>query len=895
MSATIVLARRERPLSSGKRAVLMAGLALLNLVFYLFCLLAVAGVGALVVVDLALTLLLAQLRDGGVVMPSLQRMVRLLRVLVGSLRLREGARDDIDVTEAEAPHLYATVRSCAMRIGCAPPDAIVLEMSHGAAVRLDGYRSGHGKTTLSLGLDLLVGLSQDEVEAVLLHEMAHARLVQRGLQWWAARGRARSVRLAQALRRLVQEERDEAERPPPYRSARLLCYVAAGLARAGSHLFAIYSRQDEFTADLTAAEVCGAESFGRALLATCSVSIKSQDVSWRDRVVRSQRAGSYTTWLRDRLLPVDAQEAVRLRREAVTRERRTPFDTHPLLMDRLAHIDSEIKVDVAQPHDGQGNGAPVAWLNDPDAAVERLFAQMERAEAQSERDNSAWLRRIERRSRRRKRTAQEWSGIGVAVVGIGCCVVGPLVGDLPTRLTLLAGGAVCLLIAAFVIRLGAPSAPEPLPIPDYAVWEAALEARWKMEQQTPVQRKTPAVLTFGPNGAATRRERREYWKERGYRALDACDYPTAAACGLECLRARPGSAEGLLLAGIAHHGVNQAEAGDRFLGQALVSFRRDPSVNWAAGWICLLRGDWLEAEAYLMAAMEGGGTLRAPHPTLLGALALAQLQRGKMRLAIFHLGRAVALAPDSLRLRLRLASALLLVGKAREALSELEALTAVPNALAERDVRIALLSAYLLLDRTVEAQEQAATVAAQHPTPGTWYRIGAAYARLKYDDEACDYLHRSTAQALYPAAWVELGNIYARRKQTDRARACFLGALNLFHPLAPDADRPLDALSSALEGLRDLREPAQPLFLWETRLNLRMLSAFPVDELHLLTLAPNRQGVISYVQELFTALHPGGPDIATVLMGVQKTDAEPPLDAVPPGIVGWRGLIVVGG
>ncbi len=49
-----------------------------------------------------------------------------------------------------------------------------------AWVKLKGYRKGSGKTTLGIGYDLLAGLPEAEVEAVLAHEMVHARLVQRG-------------------------------------------------------------------------------------------------------------------------------------------------------------------------------------------------------------------------------------------------------------------------------------------------------------------------------------------------------------------------------------------------------------------------------------------------------------------------------------------------------------------------------------------------------------------------------------------------------------------------------------------------------------------------------------------------------------------------------------------
>ena len=66
-------------------------------------------------------------------------------------------------------------------------------MGVNAWVRLKGYRRGAGTTILGVGYDLLAGMSQTEVEAVLAHEMAHARLVQRGFSRWLTGGVSRVV------------------------------------------------------------------------------------------------------------------------------------------------------------------------------------------------------------------------------------------------------------------------------------------------------------------------------------------------------------------------------------------------------------------------------------------------------------------------------------------------------------------------------------------------------------------------------------------------------------------------------------------------------------------------------------------------------------------------------
>lgn len=79
------------------------------------------------------------------------------------------------------------------------PREIVLELGDNAWVRLKGFRRGAGKKTLGVGYDLLAGLSIPEIEAVLAHEMAHAKLVQRGFRNWLEGGQARLRNLVMAL------------------------------------------------------------------------------------------------------------------------------------------------------------------------------------------------------------------------------------------------------------------------------------------------------------------------------------------------------------------------------------------------------------------------------------------------------------------------------------------------------------------------------------------------------------------------------------------------------------------------------------------------------------------------------------------------------------------------
>lgn len=881
MDTTIVIARREQPLAPPAKLALMTGLALLNALLYLFCLVALVFASVVILLDVALLVGTARFYMSRLMVSPLRRMFQLVGVILRSLRLEEGVEAHLPLMEAEAPRLFALVGECAQRVQCPVPDKIVLEMNGSAWVRLEGVRSGRGKSTLGLGFDLLATLTTAELEAVILHEMAHARLVQRGLKRWSAMGLARGTQLAQSVLALERDYRVGAKKGAlPFFSALVLGKIALGIARMETRLFAAYSRQDEFEADQAAVAVCGADVFRDALVKTALVDLKTQDLRWQERVIQSEREASYTCWVRERLLPRDAAEVASLCREAFARNRHSPFDTHPRLIDRLNHIGAE-ETTLRASLWASACATPLPLLDDEEAIAEKLFALIERLQAEQERKNSEELSRWERKSGHRTFTL--WQGIG-AVAGLGG--VAFLVLALASPETLLPGLLVGLplgLGGAALVRFHRHPAPAMLPVPAYAVWETSVEASWKRIQQGRRQ-SAPKPVAFGPPASAGGPEKLGFWMERGYHCLGACDYESALSCGFHALELKSGQTEALLTTGVALYALGQVKSGNQNLQQALTRFRHDPAVNWAAAWACLLTGEWAAAEAYLM----GMEKEVMAHPTLLGALAMAQMHRGKTRLAAEHLRRALALTPGEWRLRLRLAQALLAASKARAAQKELEALQSLPDALAERDTGQALVRLHLLMGHKAEADTEAAAAEARHPDPETWYRLGLSYFKLDHHEEATAYFHRATATALHPGAWIGLGFIYSEQKRTAEARACFLGAINLTAPRVPGAETPWEMLEQAIHGLRALNEPTQPLFPWEVSLDVSRLPAFEIPGLHLLILAPNRNGALNYTSELFAALLPGGPLLQAILVRCEKAEMEPPVEAIPPGIVDWR-------
>ena len=490
------------------------------------------------------------------------------------------------------------------------------------------------------------------------------------------------------------------------------------------------------------------------------------------------------------------------------------------MQDRFLHIG----VDPQEFAQTQGRSArpsfvPVLWFADTDAISARLFAAVERRQMEEERKNAEALMKAERSHRRKYRsgtlTTLQYSGMGLILVGAVTLIFAVImqIGSRNSDGLLLCIPGVGLLGGGIILyTLYPPTPPAALPLPEFGLWEDSLEKAWaREEQKMPL---APVMPPFQPPHGLKKLEKLRFWTQRGNEALTQCDYELALACGAECLKLQPGHGSGLLIVGVSGLCLRYSHVGDPQLSQAVTGFRKSPSVNWGVAWGSMASGNWTLAEIYLLGATER----MAAHATLYGVLALAQEQRGKLRLSIENWRKALALSPDSFRLRLRLAQTLLLAGKAKDAVPEFEKISTMPQAQTEKDVPLGLTRMHLQLGRKAEADALAAQTAAAYPDPETLYRIGSYYMVTDNDDEAAQYFHQATAHALFPAAWVQLGMLHARAKRTAEARACYLGALNLLHPRVPKADAPLRVLEASLDGLRDLRSPVYPLLAWDITL-----------------------------------------------------------------------------
>jgi Zn-dependent protease with chaperone function len=245
----------EQPRSGAAKIALLLSASAVILLCYFAYAVAMLLLAVLLAGEFALLVAGARFGLAGFMAKVMRRHAPLLGIFFRSFWLGKGTDYGITIRAADAPGLFALLEDLSSRLKIAPPHEVFVEMNSGAWVRLRGFRRGAGRTVLGIGYDLLAGLSTAEVEAVMAHEMAHAKLVRRGLKHTLNGGLARTVRVAGGLSELVEAYRRSKQE---FFLATQWLRAAGGLAALAARLVAKYSRQDEFEADRGAAELCGA-------------------------------------------------------------------------------------------------------------------------------------------------------------------------------------------------------------------------------------------------------------------------------------------------------------------------------------------------------------------------------------------------------------------------------------------------------------------------------------------------------------------------------------------------------------------------------------------------------------------------------------------------------------
>ncbi|WP_369172014.1 M48 family metalloprotease [Streptomyces sp. R28] len=382
--------------------VLLAGFYLLGFVM----------LGALVAVDWAVA-------EGGVgsVTAKVWIVSALLAIpLVQGMFALRTPKDEplpgLPVTEQQEPALWAAVRALAEQTGTRAPDEILLTPDVNAAVAEDATFLGlkPGRRRMYIGLPLMTGLSEPQLQAVLAHEFGHYTNHDTRLAAITLRGRLQVMRTVAGLhersrRKVAKEEakqgKKHAERLAKGKKASEVDAGAAGLSyRLAAKPFLWYGtfylrasqgvgRRQELAADLAAARIAGRDATASALR-EIPVLDAAHGFYMQSYATLGTAAGLLPPpgevfgGLRH-LLAGRADELDEMRR-ALPEEEQSPYDSHPPIDERIARIEQ-------LPHDDNaltGARPALALLTDP----ARSFAELEHSaltpEAQRLRRAADW-------------------------------------------------------------------------------------------------------------------------------------------------------------------------------------------------------------------------------------------------------------------------------------------------------------------------------------------------------------------------------------------------------------------------------------------------------------------------------------------------------------------------
>jgi Zn-dependent protease with chaperone function len=855
----------EKPLSGIAKAGLIGSAAVIVLCFYLFALLSVLLILTLIACELLLAVALARFGMARVMGPVLNRHVALAGIFCRSFYSRKRAELNISIKREEAPGLFAMLDKLAGRLQLALPRVVLLEMTANAWVRLKGFRSGAGTTILGVGYDLLAGLSAAEAEAVLAHEMAHAKLIQRGVRNWLTIGLRHLSQLAGALHNEVNG----------CQRAKLPCTFAEGFLRMASwlaklvaSLVAAYSRQEEFAADRGAAEICGVAPMRSALIKTDALAAAAQRLPWRDRIAQLELGDGFSGWLTKELAAKQPAEAVQSSPELFDK-----YSTHPRLKDRLAAL---------PPDDGrlQSDSKPaLRLLAEPDAAAEKLMVEIQRVIAAEERQDSKRLKKLARLGRGSTRLQPlQLAGVCLAIIG-GIGLIFGLATGFTTGLTtfiLAAGG-----LAVLFHRVGRYRDRVELPVPDYAFLKQAWEKRKEASKPGVTEKDIESELRGRIGKQNGRAQRAQVLVTESYAALKRCDYLRAHVASRLCLDQDKKSVEGALGLAIASASLGQAQQ----VAWALASVRkitglRGGSTAWGAAWALLLIGDWARAEALIDKVRKE----RPEEPTLLLLLAVCQSRRGKLQSAIISARQACTPAPRNKEHAKFFIGLLLHGGYLREAEEKLLKLEGQIRGDVELMFSMLRLN---LLRRNLVAAEEWTRLLRQHSTSGiTLVRLGEAYEAARKNGQAETYYYEALGTAFYPEARLGLARLEAHRQNKDESRQHLLAALDVSSTPGEESVGPLQLFHQIINLLVTLRDPIPNCRAWIARLNGNA-SPPALANVSFMVYAPGRSEAEKYLATILDAMRPGQPPLIPTIISWQEAPwQQRPEGLVRPGVQG---------
>jgi len=859
-------AQIERPLNQMAKATLIGSACGVMVLFYGFAI--ASTLFLLLLVALEACLVVAALRFGatGLVVGIMNRHAAILRAFLRGFRLPKGAELQIALEPDDAPKLFAMVGSLCGRLQIRPPHVISLEMSANAWVRLKGYGRGAGKTVLGVGYDLLGGLAKPEVDAVLAHEMAHAKLIQRGFKQWLTGGFARSIRLATDLTQQVAGLR-RAGRSSSLAS--MFLSIADRLARTSARLVATYSRQDEFAADRGAAELCGARAIRSALVKIRDLSQITARLPWRERVAQLEAGSGFSQWLVNELAVRGSQGP-----GATDAELFNQYSTHPLLRDRLAALPASDGDPLVE------SGSAIDLLAKPDQTAEKLVAEIQRVLAEQERKDGKALERLSNKTHHRVRLRPlQITGLGLIGAGV---MAGIVVGaEGPGWLATIASFVLPSALGVWLFCWGRYREQLRLPIPDFSL----LKDGWKGRKTTPdinaAAKAIESELRLAVGGEKRRKRRALALASASYHALGKCDYlraHVAARLSLEASRRSIEGALGLAIAAAALGQGQQVTFALRFIHKAIGT--GGLSTEWGIAWALLLIAEWVEAEAFLQQALK-------KHPgndTLLILLALSQSRRGKLQSAIINARRACTPAPRNKEYTKLLIELLLDAGSLKEARRWLESLEGELRS--DPALALSMVKLHLLSHNVAEADAWTRNLKLASGGAGLLVRLGEAYELAREVKSAASFYQEALAAGHYPEAHLGLARLEAARGNLPRSQEHTLAAMNLEPPLGEDAVGPLPLLQRSLRQLIVLQPQVASCKAWIARQSKPGGLPAAFGNKAVLVYAPDGPKAEAFLKVVLNAMHPGTADQPRSIGWQAASRQQQPVGPVHAGVQG---------
>ena len=247
-------------------------------------------------------------------------------------RPKDEAPPGISVSEQQQPELWARVRGLAAQVGTRAPDEIRMVPVVNAAVsenpRLLGLIPGHRR--MLIGVPLMLGLTEPQLDAVLAHELGHYSNRDTRLAGITVRGR-------QSLITVVEHARASG------RGA--LAALFSSYAKLYFRVSESVSRRQELAADLAAARIAGRDHAADALR-----QVPALDAAYDYYLDRYAGAGwdagllplaaEFYGGFRSMLSSPKRQEELDGIRQDLPVQEASPYDSHPPMHERVAALEA---------------------------------------------------------------------------------------------------------------------------------------------------------------------------------------------------------------------------------------------------------------------------------------------------------------------------------------------------------------------------------------------------------------------------------------------------------------------------------------------------------------------------------------------------------------------------